>query len=160
MAISIPLTEYLRDTHIEYDVLKHKATTNAMDTAYSAHIPIDSLAKGVILKDHRGNYLMAAVPCHNRLNLSSLNQKRSSHYNLASESQIKQLFGDCELGAIPACGQPYELETICDDQLLNQPAVYIEAGDHCALLKFKQEQFKQLMANARHDLISDKSHHK
>ncbi|MEH6628518.1 MAG: YbaK/EbsC family protein [Motiliproteus sp.] len=159
MAISNPLSDYLNTSHIDYDVLMHKHTTNAIDTAYSAQIPMQSLAKAVLLEDSSGNYLMAAVPCQNKLNLKRLKTKLSKKFNLASEAKLKQLFDDCEPGAIPALGQPYKIPTICDDSLLEQSCVYIEGGDHQALLKFSQDQFCRLLGDSPHDIISKEITH-
>ncbi len=159
MAISNPLSDYLSRSDIDYDVLKHKHTNNAIDTAYSAQIPMDRLAKAVLLEDNSGNYLVAVLPCQNRISLQQLNNKLSKDYNLAPEAELHRIFDDCEPGAIPAVGQPYKIPTICDDSLLDQPCVYIEGGDHQALLKFSHDQFCRLLGNSPHDVISQDGQH-
>jgi Ala-tRNA(Pro) deacylase len=112
------------------------------------------LAKAVVLKDETGHRLMAVVPSMNHLKLRWINKKMNHHYDLVGEMELKELFRDCELGAIPALGQAFQMETICDDQLLDEPVVYLEGGDHEALIKLRQDEFSALMASVHHDRIS------
>ncbi len=159
MAISMTLSDYLASAHIDYDILKHKQTTNSIDTAYKAHISLSTLAKAVVLQDDQGAYLMAVVPSHNRIKLNWISKSLARRYSLASEKELKKLFRDCELGAIPAVGSAYSLDTICDEQLLEEPCVYIEGGDHQALIKLSGDEFARLMQDIPHDRISTMSDH-
>ncbi|WP_207063064.1 aminoacyl-tRNA deacylase [Motiliproteus sp. SC1-56] len=154
MTMSMTLSEYLADHHADYNLLKHKHTTNAFDTAYTAHIPMEHLAKAVVLEDTDGHHLMAVVPSMRRLKLRRINRKLGRNFRLVSEVELKALFQDCDLGAIPAMGQAYEMDTICDEDLLNQPYVYIEAGDHEELIKLERAEFQRLMSGQLHDYIS------
>ncbi len=154
MAMSMSLNQYLSRKQVDYDVLKHKHTTNSFDTAYTAHIPMAHLAKAVILRDENDRYMMAVVPSMNKVKLRWLNKKLNRRFQLVSERELRSLFEDCELGAIPALGDAFNLDMICDDQLLEEPYVYIEAGDHEELVKLDHEQFNQLMRETRHARIS------
>ena len=154
MAISIPLNDYLADTHVDYDILKHKHTTNAIDTAYNSRISMASLAKAVVLQDTSGEYLMAVMPSQNKLQLKWICQQLHREFDLAPVQDLKDIFQDCDLGAIPAVGRAYKMQTVCDEQLLAPPCVYIEGGDHQALIKLKQDQFARLMKGVPHYSIS------
>ncbi len=154
MAIATSLSDYLAKSHINYDVVKHKHTSNSIDTAYNAHIPMAELAKAVVLQDEQGDYLMAVVPATHRLKLNWVSRQLKHRYSLASEQDLRNLFTDCDLGAIPAMGPAYHIRSIYDDQLLDEPCVYIEGGDHQALIKLEQEQFSRLMEGLPHERIS------
>ena len=58
------------------------------------------------------------------------------------------------LGAIPAIGEAYGLETIVDDSLTVCPDVYIDAGDHEDFVHMKGVSFRKLMQHAEHAIIS------
>lgn len=154
MTMSTTLRNYLADQRADYSLLKHKHTTNTLDTAEKAHIPLANLAKAVVLKDQQGRHLMAVVPSMHRLRLRWLNRKLGRSFRLVGERELRTLFVDCDLGAIPAFGQAYAMETICEEQLLQQRHVYIEAGDHEELIKLEHDEFQRLMADQPHDRIS------
>jgi len=79
-----------------------------------------------------------------------LSRQLDRKLRLASESDLPSLFGDCELGAIPAVGPAYGMLTVMDDRLREQPEIYFEAGDHEELIHMKQEEFTVLMHDAAH----------
>ena len=73
---------------------------------------------------------------------------------MADESEIKPLFPDCALGAVPAIGECYDLDVIVDDSIQEQPDVYLEGGDHTTLIHISQAQFVRLMSGARRGRFS------
>ena len=153
MAIAITLKHYLESQGIEYDLVPHPRTESSLETAELAHIPGDRLAKSVVLEDELG-YVMAVLPATHRLELGSLHQQLRRQLGLATEPELAGLFGDCELGAIPAIGTAYGVDTVIDDSLAEQPDIYIEAGDHEALIHMSSEQFETLMTEAQHGRFS------
>ena len=64
------------------------------------------------------------------------------------------MFGDCELGAIPALGSAYGLEMVVEDSLVAQPEMYFEGGDHASLVRISAEQFGRLTTHAAHGHFS------
>jgi Ala-tRNA(Pro) deacylase len=66
------------------------------------------------------------------------------------ESDLGQLFPDCEPGAVPPFGFAYGLETLLDEALRSLSAIYFEAGDHTHLVRVNGETFTKLMAGVRH----------
>jgi len=89
-----------------------------------------------------------------RPGLPELRQQIGDDVALADESEIKRLFPDCALGAVPAVGECYDLEVIVDDSIQAQPDVYLEGGDHATLIHISQAQFSRLMSGARHGRFS------
>ena len=47
MGIALTLQEYLDDHHVPYDVMLHKRTHCAFDTARATHVPGERIAKAV-----------------------------------------------------------------------------------------------------------------
>lgn len=153
MAISAKLQNFLAQKGIPYDIVAHRHTKAAVDSATTAHVPAENLAKAIVLEDENG-YLMAVVPATHHVNLGKVSKVLGRRFGLATEPELKSLFADCELGAIPPVGQAYGMDTIVDDSLTECPDVYMEAGDHEDLLHLRGASFLRLMQDARHEHIS------
>ena len=154
MAIANTVSRFLEETHTEYDVVTHVHTETAVQSALAAHVPLNQVAKAIVLKDRDGKYLMAVVPAHNKLRVRWLSDVMSRDLQLVSEVDLKDIFQDCELGAVPALGQAYGIELIWDDELLEADEIYMEAGDHEQLLHMSRDQFVALMNRYHHEVIS------
>jgi len=149
MAIARTIQEFLASHDVDYELVEHPRSVTSMRTAQAAHIPGERLAKSVLLEDDTG-YLIAVIPSTHRVDLGKLHLQLKRRVGLAVESEVAELFGDCDRGAIPAIGEAYRIEAIVDDTLLHQPDVYFEAGDHEALVHMSGKEFSLLMAGLRH----------
>jgi Ala-tRNA(Pro) deacylase len=154
MAIASTVSNYLAECDVAYDVLTHTHTTNSGESAQAAHIPGTRLAKSVILEDDHG-YVMVVLPANRRVNLGELHRQLNRNLGLATENELGGLFKDCEIGALPAMGPAYGLETVVDDTLAEQSDIYFEAGDHEQLIHVSTETFHALLGeHARHGRFS------
>jgi len=150
MSMSQRLSSYLEQRGANYKVCEHDNSHTSSQTARLAHIPEHQLAKSVILEDDAG-VVMAVVPADSRVRIGELARLLGRHdLHLADERRIAQVFSDCEIGAVPALGMAWGVETVVDDDLQENPEVYIEAGDHKLLLKMSDQQFSALMQGAKH----------
>ncbi len=152
MAIALTLQRYLAQKGIAYDTLHHKYTSTSINTASTAHVPAEKLAKPVILEDEDG-YLMAVIPATRHVKIGKINHVLDRNMGLATESELEKLFSDCDLGAIPPIGEAYGIDSIVDESLTDFPDVYFEAGDHEDLIHLKGTSFRKLMKNAQHAAI-------
>lgn len=149
MTMSPTLRKFLSDHSIAYEVVPHRPTASSLNTASAAHIPGRYLAKPVILEDEDG-YLMAVIPADEHVKIGRLNQILNRHMGLATELELRDLFKDCDLGAIPPVGQAYGVETVVDDSLMQCNDVYFESGDHTRLIHVKGSSFRRLMDSTQH----------
>ena len=149
MAIALTLQEFLDWEEIDYTVVKHPPTHSSLGTAHAAHIEPEKLAKTVVLCDEKG-FVLVVVPASQQVDLERLRKIYNREFYFANEREIEDLFYDCEQGAIPALGEAYGFEVLLDENLEHCPDIYIEGGDHCALIHMQNKDFKQLMANAEH----------
>lgn len=156
MTIAKTVEKHLKDRGIHYDVITHSPTGSSSETAQSAHVSGDRIAKGVVVKDG-GDYLLAVVPGEHYLDVKSLGEQLSRDLQIADESELGNLFIDCEEGAVPALGIAYGLTTLVDESLLKQPELYFEAGDHASLIHVKEADFEVLMEGAEFGTFS---HHR
>jgi Ala-tRNA(Pro) deacylase len=156
MATALTVQQYLDAQGVAYDVLPHAPTTSPRRTAEALHIPASEPAKAVVLKRDRG-YLLAVLPASQQLEWQALGKWFNQNLALATEDEIAWLFPDCTPGAVPLIGEAYGIETVVDDSIAEQPAVYFEGGDHASLVHIAGPAFRKLMAHAKHGRFS--SHH-
>lgn len=150
MSMPSRLSNYLLHCGARYELCSHAHSHSSAETARTAHVPRHKLAKSVILEDEQG-CVMAVVPADAQVDVESLAHllgRDSLH--LSNEERISELFTDCALGAVPAIGMAWGMETVVDDALEENPEVFFEAGDHEMLLRMSLDQFRQLMRDARH----------
>lgn len=153
MTIAQTVKTFLDSHQVHYDVVRHSPALSSMKTAAAAHVPGNRLAKSVILKDDAG-YVMAIVPSTHRIELGRLHRELHRPLGLATEMEVCGIFRDCDVGAIPALGPAYGIDTVLDEALANQPEIYFEAGDHEELIRVSGKEYDDLMCDARHGHIS------
>ena len=153
MAIAITLKDFLDSSGVHYDLVDHPYSVSSMYTATEAHVSGEQLAKGVVLKDDDG-YLVAVIPATHHVQLGKLRKQYNRYFSLADERDLRALFSDCSVGAIPPIGAAYGVDVIFDDCLNECGDVYFEAGDHIDLVHVGAVEFRSLMGNARHGQIS------
>jgi len=153
MAIASTLLNYLDERKISYQLVEHSHTETARETAKSAHIPMHQMAKAVVLKDEK-SFVVSVLPASHSLEINWVNDALKRNLVLADEKEFKQLFKDCEAGAVPALGDAYGVDVIWDNDLIYTADVYIEAGDHEHLIWLDRKSFKNLMSSLPHSIIS------
>jgi Ala-tRNA(Pro) deacylase len=150
MTIARRLAQYLEQCGARYEVCTHPHSSTSAESARLAHVPQHQLAKSVILEDDAG-IVMAVVPADSRVRIGELARLLQRHdLHLADEQRISQVFDDCAAGAVPAIGMAYGVETVVEEELQEVAEVYVEGGDHQALLRLSGETFGMLMRPARH----------
>lgn len=153
MAVAKQLQEYLDQQDIDYDLVEHPRTECTSETAQAAHIPGTKVLKTVVIHREQG-CVLAVVPSTHRIRLDALQDILGAPLGLASETEIAELFDDCELGAVPPVGAAYDLPVMLDQGLSELDDVYFEAGDHRTLVHVNGAEFKTLMHDARNDRFS------
>ena len=155
MPVAPTLARYLDQT-VTYETLFHEPTMSSMHTAEACRISGDCLAKAVLLR-YNGDYLLAVLPASHQIDLLELREAIGEDVNIASESEIDELFADCVHGAVPPVGDCYDVEVLIDASMDGQPDIYFEGGDHATVVHVSQAQFARLTAGARHDRFSSHS---
>jgi len=153
MNLSPAVESYLNQTKVPFEVLEHPHSSTSMQTAHSAHITPSQLAKAVIVKGPEG-YMMCVLPASHVLVMNWVDRDYNGRFKLATEDELKELFPDCEKGAVPALGQAYGLKVVWDNTLRHAEEVFFEAGDHRHLIHITHDEFLDLMKTADHATIS------
>jgi len=139
------LTEYLDEHDKKYVVIKHSQAFTAQEVAASAHIPGKDMAKSVILKVD-GDLKMVVLPSTHSVDFDQIKEELDAkEVELATEEEFKNLFPDCEVGAMPPFGNLYDIETIVAEALAEDEEIAFNAGTHKELVKISYEDFEELV---------------
>jgi Ala-tRNA(Pro) deacylase len=152
VVMSIPprLSHYLEQRGTHYEVCAHDHSHSSAETARSAHLRPQQLAKSVVLEDETG-CVLAVLPADRSVKLGQLSRMLGRrNLRLSDEQRVSMVFDDCVPGAVPPVGMAWGIETIVDDELETSEVVYLEGGDHESLLRMTGDQFHDLMSVARH----------
>ena len=153
MAIAKRLEWYLDAAGVEYEVLPHPHSHYSAQTARQSRVPLYCLAKPVLFEDESG-YVMVVVPSSRRVDIERLGRQLHRTLELATEAEVDDLFRDCDAGAMPAIGTPYQIPTVYDDSLEGLSDVYFEAGDHDDVVHMSGDAFLNLLSESRHGRFS------
>ncbi|WP_404994070.1 aminoacyl-tRNA deacylase [Cupriavidus pauculus] len=153
MAMAGTLAGRLSRMNSQFDIIRHPYSLSSMATAQAAHVPGNQLAKTVLLEDETG-YVAAVIPSSHHLQMAAICAQTGRQLVLAHEDEIREVFKDCDLGAIPPCATSYGMRTYVDESLLEEPEIWFEAGDHMELVHMDREQFMNLMSDAERGRFS------
>jgi len=139
------LKDFLDSNNIKYVTISHSPAYTAQQIAASAHIPGKELAKTVIVKID-GKMSMAVLPASYRVDFNLLKKTAGAKkVELASEEEFKDMFPECEVGAMPPFGNLYEMEVFVEKSLAEDEEIAFNAGSHTELIKLTYNDFKRLV---------------
>jgi len=137
------LKEYLDRYHIKYVTISHSPVYTAQEIAASAHIPGKELAKTVMVKID-GRMAMAVLPASYKVDFDLLKKAAgASSVGLASEEEFKDIFPDCEIGAMPPFGNLYGMDVFVASSLAEDGEIAFNAGSHSELIRLAYKDFER-----------------
>ena len=139
------LKEFLDTNNIKYVIISHSRVFTAQETATSAHISGKELAKTVMVKID-GKMAMAVLPASYKVDFDLLKKTTgSSKVEIASEKEFKDLFPECEVGAMPPFGNLYGMDVFVAKSLAEDEEIAFNAGSHRELVKMAYKDFERLV---------------
>lgn len=139
------LKQLLDDRKVKYVTVRHSPAYTAQEVAASAHISGYEIAKTVMVKVD-GTMAMAVLPAPMHVDLRHLKELiGATDVELASESEFKALFPECEPGAMPPFGTLYGMDTYVAARLAEDEFIAFNAGTHTELLRMRYRDFEQLV---------------
>jgi prolyl-tRNA editing enzyme YbaK/EbsC (Cys-tRNA(Pro) deacylase) len=155
MAVSKKIIKYLEDKKYKFEIIEHKTTYTAFDTARTTQkqekkVKSEEIAKALVMKADR-DYFLALVPANKRLDKKKLlklvnsdrkKSKEKSYISLdfAREAWMKKnILG--KVGAVPAFKQLLGLDVYIDVALARQKNVYIGSGEYEYSIKVQVKQY-------------------
>jgi Ala-tRNA(Pro) deacylase len=137
--------DYLKDHNVKFRVTGHHPAYTAVDLAVEEHVLSCQVAKPVIVIAD-GIFYLCVLPACFKIDFEILkNQLHVNEVILASEKDLKDIFGDCELGAEPPFGNIYGLPTLMDKSLERDRHIIFQAGTHDKAIRMSMKDFKHLV---------------
>lgn len=139
------LKEYLDSNAIKYVTIDHSPAFTAQEIAASAHIPGQVLAKSVVLRVD-DEVALGVLPASYQIDLDRLRHEIGARsVKLATESEFKNRFPGCEVGAMPPFGNLYAMKVYVDETLAEDEEIAFNAGTHSQLIRMSYVDFERLV---------------
>jgi Ala-tRNA(Pro) deacylase len=139
------LKEFLDNNNVPYVTITHSQAFTAQQVAASAHIPGKEMVKTVMVKID-GKMAMAILPASYHVDFNMLKEiTGEENLRLASESEFKDMFPDCEVGAMPPFGNLYGMEVYAALSLTEDEEIAFNAGTHTEVIRMDYKDFERLV---------------
>ena len=126
-------------------VITHSQAFTAQQVAASAHISGKEIAKTVMIKVN-GEMAMAVLPGSYLVDFSLLKEAiGTDDIRLAGEQEFKELFPDCQNGAMPPFGNLYGMKVYVAKALVDDHQIAFNAGTHTQLVQLAYKDFERLV---------------
>jgi len=146
MPIPAHISNFLDSQHIPYQSYTHSRAYTAQGIAQAQHLSGKKLAKVVMVVGDNDRLIMAVVPANHRVDLEQLARiLDADSIRLATEEEFKDIFPECELGAMPPLGNIYHLDVGVDEKLKSYPTISFNAGTHSEIIQMFFSDFDRLV---------------
>lgn len=140
-----PIHGFLRKAHVPYTVLPHQPAFTAQEEAAATHVPGRDWAKVVVCYID-GEPVEAVVPAQSIVDLDRLlDLAGGKAIRLAAETDLRHLFPDCEVGAMPPFGPLYGQTVFVDAMLASEPEIVFNAGTHRDAIAMRWNDFVKIV---------------
>lgn len=127
-----------------YTVIPHPAAYTAQEEAEAAHVPGREWAKTVVFFAD-ADPAIAVLPATHQIALDRLSEAAGAErLRMATESDLKDLFPECEVGAMPPFGTLWHMPTYVDRSLELAGRIVFHAGSHREAVSLPFDEFRRL----------------
>lgn len=148
------IERWLREERVTYELTQHPEAFTAQTVAAVEHVSGYWVAK-VVIAVADGKLVMLALPAPHRVDLVRLKQVLGAEgVRLAREEEFANLFGDCEVGAMPPFGNLYGVPVYVERALTTDPHIVFNAGTHRETITMAYSDFERLVRPAVTDFAS------
>ncbi|NUM81305.1 YbaK/EbsC family protein [bacterium] len=139
------IKDYLDSHQVKYVVVSHSPAYTAQEVAAYTHIPGKDMIKTVMVKiDDR--MTMLVLPADHNVHFNRLREVTGANkIELANEREFKDLFPECEVGAMPPFGHLYGLPMIIEKSLTDDAEIAFNAGTHREVIKMAYNDFAKVI---------------
>jgi Ala-tRNA(Pro) deacylase len=139
------LDAYLRERQVPFEVQHHPLALTAQQVAASEHLPGRLVAKVVVVSAD-GRPAMLVLPAPYRVSLPKAEEALAARaVRLLEEPELRRLFPDCEVGAMPPFGNLYGLPVWVDRALAEDEVIVFNAGTHTDTISLMFADFRRLV---------------
>jgi Ala-tRNA(Pro) deacylase len=144
MAIPQRIRDYLDSQNVPYDTLHHSQAFTAQEVAHSLHISGKYCVKAVVASGDN-NLVIVVMPASHRLNLQQLKAAlKAKQLEMLVESELVELFPDCDLGAVPPLGNLYGIDVWVDRAVADVEKILFCAGTHEDCIRMRYSDFAKV----------------
>lgn len=137
--------DFLDKHNVKYVSMSHSPAFTSQEIAAAAHVSGKALAKTVIVRID-GDLAMVVIPANSQINFAKLKEVTGAQsVDLASESEFKDRFAGCEVGAMPPFGNLFDMPVYLADQLGMNDHIVFNAGSHSELMQLDYQDFDNLV---------------
>ncbi len=144
----MPLTRlenFLNMQHVNYKRIVHSRAYTAQKTAAYSHISGNEIAKTVMVKINN-KLCMVVLPASYQADLYQLQRATGAkNIRLATESEFKDAFTDCEVGAHPPFGNLYNMDVFVAEKLTTDKNIAFNACNHAELIQMTYKDYQRLV---------------
>ncbi len=138
------LKQMLDRHNIRYISINHSPAYTARETAASTFVPRREFAKTIIV-DMDGGKVMAVLSASRHVDIMALrNLAQANEARLATEDEFRELFPDCEVGAMPPFGSLYNMRVFVDEMVTEVDDLCFNAGSHEQILRMDCSEYLKL----------------
>lgn len=145
MSVSNKLKDLLNKQKVVFKTQSHDRAITAQEVAQLEHVPGREFAKTVVVRKEK-EFNLFVLPAPKQVDFSQVRKLLNSHdIALATEKEFKDLFPDCELGAMPPFGILYGLKTYVDEGLKKENELVFNAGTHTDTIHMSRSDFEKIV---------------
>ncbi len=145
MPISTKLRNYLDDNNVKYITITHSKAYTAQEIAAAIHCPGKELAKSIMVKVN-DQFVMIVLSASEKIDFDLLKKLFNQEtVELATESEFKSLFPECEIGAMPVFGNIYGVDVYATENIAKDEEIFFNAGSHTIAIKLDTKYFLELV---------------
>jgi Ala-tRNA(Pro) deacylase len=143
MPILNRLREFLEMNKVPYSVHSHPQAYTAQEIAALSHVAGRMLAKVVMVKAG-DELIMLVVPADRRVDFERVRTLLGREVRLATETEFRDAFPGCEVGAMPPFGNLFGVPAYLDRSIEEDEEIVFNAGTHSLTAKLAFEDFVRL----------------
>ncbi len=137
------ILDFLSAAEVDFDVRHHEECFTAQEEAAAGHIPGHIFAKTVVVRAD-DEHILLVLPASHRVDLDRLQEELGARPVIVAESEMAELFVECDVGAEPPFGSQYGLRTLVDAHLTQQKRIAIRACSHNEVVLLSYDDYARL----------------
>jgi len=136
---------HLRKNRILFSHSIHPPAFTAREVAAAEGIPAHEISKVVVYYGET-DYGMLVLPADSMVDFAEIARLMGlSYVRLATETELLEMFPECELGAMPPFGDLFDMPVLVDESIETDGYIAFSAGTHRDVIHMKFADFRHLV---------------
>jgi Ala-tRNA(Pro) deacylase len=144
MALNQRLRTLFDENEVPHHVFPHREVFTAEEVARTSHVAGALLAKPIIIHESENRWYMAVVSAPQHVDLANIHRMTGRpRGRLATEEELRRLFPDCEVGAMPPFGWLYGMPMYIDEEFRRNDDIWFQAGNHREVVEMRFKDYEK-----------------